>query len=191
MVKVWDMDKECLVCCKETGFTTPVITIQSQGEYMHYCGLYDGHITSMDTRCKEVLKIYDYAMTGRNRLVSMNFMDEYTLLLGDFSGSTLTVDLRMANGSQEGMPRGVSSPLKVVDNYMSDLQCHPNLSMRVATSLNSELCVMDGNGVHRQSIRTLEGFRAASLGCLQGVAMHPLDAVVATYNKDGMVYVFN
>ena len=184
MVKVWDMEKERLVCCKETGYLTPVKSIKSRGEYMHYCGLYDGHVISMDTRCKEVSNVYQCPMNGQNRLVSLDFTDLHTIQLGDFSGNLYSVDLRMTDAPQ-------ACPSVTIMNYMTDLKRHPNLPMMAATSLNSELQILNWSGEQRQSVRTLEGFRAASLGLLQGVAMHPLDTVVATYNRKGIVYIYN
>lgn len=181
LVKVWDMDQERLVCCKETGFMTAVVSVKSHGEFMHYCGLYDGHVISMDTRCKEVSNVFECCMESNNRIVSMAMKDDYSIILGDFAGNALTVDLRVN--------REINSLF--VTEYMSSLQVHPSLPTMVATSLNSEVVLMNDRGTKIQSIRTLEGFRAASLGNLQAVAMHPLDVAVATFNLNGIVYIYN
>lgn len=181
LVKVWDMDQERLVCCKETGFMATVVSVKSHGEFMHYCGLYDGHVISMDTRCKEVSNVFEYSVSSNNRIVSMAIKDENSIILGDFAGNALTIDLRVNHE--------ISSLF--VTEYMSNLQVHPSLPTMVATSLNSEVVLMSDRGTKIQSIRTLEGFRAASLGNLQAVTMHPLDMAIATFNLNGIVYIYN
>ena len=111
----------------------------------------------------------------------MAIKDENSIILGDFAGNALTIDLRVNHE--------ISSLF--VTEYMSNLQVHPSLPTMVATSLNSEVVLMSDRGTKIQSIRTLEGFRAASLGNLQAVTMHPLDMAIATFNLNGIVYIYN
>ena len=180
LVKVWDMEQERLVCCKDTGFATPVVSVKSHGEFMHYCGLYDGHVISMDTRCKEVANVFQCDLGAGNRIVSMVARDANSLVLGDFAGPLHTLDLR----SQREV---ASRPLLP---YMSCVQTHPLLPLMAASSLNSELLLLREEEPF-QSIRTLKGFRATSLGNLQSVTLHPCSSTVATFNRNGVVYLFS
>ena len=180
LVKVWDMEQERLVCCKDTGFATPVVSVKSHGEFMHYCGLYDGHVISMDTRCKEVANVFQCDLGAGNRIVSMVARDANSLVLGDFAGTLHTLDLR----SQREV---ASRPLLP---YMSCVQTHPLLPLMAASSLNSELLLLREEEPF-QSIRTLKGFRATSLGNLQSVTLHPCSSTVATFNRNGVVYLFS
>ena len=180
LVKVWDMEQERLVCCKETGFATPVVSVKSHGEFMHYCGLYDGHVISMDTRCKEVANVFECEVSKGNRIVSMVSRDSNSLVLGDFAGTLHTLDLR---NQQEVASRHLLP-------YLSCVQTHPLLPLMAASSLNSELLLLREEEPF-QSIRTLKGFRATSLGNLQSVALHPCSSTVATFNRNGVVYLFS
>lgn len=181
LVKVWDMDQERLLCCKETGYQTPVVSVQSSSEFIYHCCLSNGIVMAMDTRCKEIVSEYSCKVEPSASFVNMSVMNNGSLVVGQLDGHIQILDPR------------VLQPVKTVQlpPLLSSIKAHPVLPLMVATSLRSELSICDLEGKVQQSIRTCGGFREASLGYLKSVAYHPLDNCIATYNSDGIVYVFN
>lgn len=180
LVKVWDMEQERLLCCKETGNSSPVVTVKSSTEFCYYCCLSNGHIVSMDTRCKDVLHPFSCEVTPTSSFVNMSVMSNSTIAVGQLDGHVILIDPR------------VFKPVKTMQlsPYLSCVQAHPTLPVLAASSLKSELSICNLEGTVLQSIRTRGGFRAASLGHLKTVAYHPLDNCLATFNSDGIVYVY-
>ena len=181
LVKVWDMDQERLLCCKETGYHSPVVSVKSSSEFIYHCCLSNGIVMAMDTRCKEIVNQYSTSLSSSSSFVNMSVMNNGTLVIGELDGQVHMIDPR------------VLQPMKTVQlpSLLSSIQAHPILPLIAATSLKSELSICDLEGNIQQSIRTCGGFREASLGYLKSVAYHPLDNCIATYNSDGIVYVFN
>lgn len=180
LVKVWDMEQERLLCCKETGYNSPVVTVKSRDEFSYFCCLSNGRIVSMDTRCKEVVHQYSCDVTPASSFVNMSLMSNSNLVVGRLDGKTTIIDPR------------VFKPLKELQlpPLLSTIRAHPTLPVMTASSLKSELTICDLEGTVTQSIYTRGGFRAASLGHLKSVVYHPLDNCFASYNSDGIVYIY-
>ena len=179
LVKVWNMDTEQLVCCKETNQQVPVISVIPQDTYSYLCCLTNGQILNMDIRCKEVSSVYSTVLKG-SRFVNMVRTSQNTIAVGEYAGTLRLIDPRTFSeiSSCSFLPS------------MSCIQAHPSMSTMIASSMRSELLLSNCMGEKLQSICALTGFRAASLGHLMAVAMHPLDTTVACYNTNGIVSIF-
>ena len=174
------MDQERLLCGKETGYSSPVVTVKSSSEFVYYCCLANGHLVLMDTRCKEVLHPFSSTITPESTFVNMTVLNNSHRAIGQLTGHVMVVDPRVFKAH-----RSFEMP-----SFLSSLQAHPILPVMAASSLRSEITICNLEGSVLQSIQTRGGFRAASLGHVKSVVYHPLDNCIATYNSDGIVSVY-
>lgn len=180
LVKVWDMEQERLLCCKDTGFSSPVVTVKSSSEFVYYCCLANGKLALMDTRCKEVLHPFSCAITPESTFVNMTVLNDSNLAIGQLDGKAMVIDPRVFKATTTFQ----------LPTYLSSIHAHPILPVMAASSLQSEVTICNLDGSIYQSIQSRGGFRAASLGHVKSVVYHPLDNCLATYNSDGIVCVY-